>query len=419
MRMNRRVPRRVARLRDDESGLVLVWLAMVMIVLLGMGALAVDVAHLHEVKTSAQKAADAAALAGAVSMPDAPNQARADATSIASKNGFSNDSNTTVTVDPGSAATERQVTVTVRRTVSNFLAGVLGIDTSDVTATATADYDRPVEEVRTPIDIVMILDRTQSLDSGEFNTVKTAANSVLTSVFDPTLGDHVALGLLGPSRTSSTCSNGAYGTAAATSGTSFQGPLSWVVAPFPWAAPAADYRNANSQIRRTITCMTQNPGTDLSTPVAQATTYLNSWARPTARKVIMLMTDGFPQPPTGSGTNTADPYTCRAAVNSAAGAKAAGITVVTIGYGVGGGGTSNNCRDASTTWTNRPVSAALATMASPVNGVAANDNCSNASVENSDGDNFFCGASSSELVAAFQSGATTIIGDPARPRLIK
>ncbi len=59
-----------------------------MIVLLGMGALGIDIAHLHQVKADAQKAADAAALAGAVYLPENETRRVSQARASRGKNGF-------------------------------------------------------------------------------------------------------------------------------------------------------------------------------------------------------------------------------------------------------------------------------------------------------------------------------------------
>ena len=49
----------------DQSGVVVVWLALMIVVFLGVAAFAVDVAYWHLEKGRQQRAADAAALAGA------------------------------------------------------------------------------------------------------------------------------------------------------------------------------------------------------------------------------------------------------------------------------------------------------------------------------------------------------------------
>ena len=50
---------------DSESGAVAVYVAILLVVLLGAGALAIDIAHLVSVKRELVKAAEAGALSGA------------------------------------------------------------------------------------------------------------------------------------------------------------------------------------------------------------------------------------------------------------------------------------------------------------------------------------------------------------------
>ena len=50
---------------NNESGAVAVYVAIALVVLLGVGALALDVAHMVSVKRELTKAAEAGALAGA------------------------------------------------------------------------------------------------------------------------------------------------------------------------------------------------------------------------------------------------------------------------------------------------------------------------------------------------------------------
>lgn len=50
---------------DNESGVVIVWVALLMVVLLSFAAMAIDIGHLMVVRNELQNAADAAALAGA------------------------------------------------------------------------------------------------------------------------------------------------------------------------------------------------------------------------------------------------------------------------------------------------------------------------------------------------------------------
>lgn len=60
-----RAHRRHAEYRADDSGAVLVWVALLTIVLLGVGALAVDLGYAYSVKRQLSSTADSASLAGA------------------------------------------------------------------------------------------------------------------------------------------------------------------------------------------------------------------------------------------------------------------------------------------------------------------------------------------------------------------
>ena len=86
----------VARTDDREAGVVLVWMSLMIAVLLGMAGLSLDVANWYLQGNREQKAADAAALAGAVYLPDDPGRAFSTARDLASRNGYTADTHTTV-----------------------------------------------------------------------------------------------------------------------------------------------------------------------------------------------------------------------------------------------------------------------------------------------------------------------------------
>src|SRR4051812_1352619 len=74
--------------RSDERGVVIVWLAVPLPFLLGVAALGIDVAFWQVTKNREQRAADAAALAGAVSFPGNGDAANAAAVNLAQSNGY-------------------------------------------------------------------------------------------------------------------------------------------------------------------------------------------------------------------------------------------------------------------------------------------------------------------------------------------
>jgi hypothetical protein len=72
----------------SQSGLVLVWMALMLVVLLGMAGFAVDLGSWYLRSSKLQRAADAAALAGVVWMPGDPTAAQAAAVATLQKNGI-------------------------------------------------------------------------------------------------------------------------------------------------------------------------------------------------------------------------------------------------------------------------------------------------------------------------------------------
>jgi Flp pilus assembly protein TadG len=152
---------------DSESGAVAVYVAILLVVLLGAGALTIDIAHLASVKRELVKAAEAGALSGArglwpVDLATAASRdpdwvtAQTKASTTATKNRVNGANLTTdeVTVQvgrwnyatktftPGNNASANSVRVTASRAnVSTILAQVLGQGPKNMSATAIAVMD--------------------------------------------------------------------------------------------------------------------------------------------------------------------------------------------------------------------------------------------------------------------------------------
>ena len=127
------------RTRDGERGVAVAWLALTLLVLLGMAGFAVDVWQWYYTVQHTQRAADAGALAGAVYMPSDPVRAESTARDAAGANGYGTSA---VDVDPG--ASDAQLQVEVTETVNNNFLGIFGIDSTTVSRTAVAEYQGPV-----------------------------------------------------------------------------------------------------------------------------------------------------------------------------------------------------------------------------------------------------------------------------------
>lgn len=161
------MPRNLMRPEGREDGAVLVWMALMMVVLLGVGALAVDLGYGYAVKRQLSSTSDAAALAGAQeaglkfnspSVGGCTTALQALVVTAANDNYTANhpqgsDGNPTVQmscytkdgtlVTPTATANPAPVTrvsvkVTSRSTLGTFLGRVFGVTSLKPSATATA-----------------------------------------------------------------------------------------------------------------------------------------------------------------------------------------------------------------------------------------------------------------------------------------
>ena len=141
------------RRRDDERGIVVVWMLLTLVLLLGVAAFAVDLGFAYYTGERAQNAADAAALSGAALLPQtcSSEAANARALAVASDNGFTDGSgSTSVTVTSkceDSSATgpkSNQLRVQVRTTVNTLFGRIFGINALTVRRVANAEFDPPI-----------------------------------------------------------------------------------------------------------------------------------------------------------------------------------------------------------------------------------------------------------------------------------
>lgn len=122
-----------------ERGYVLVMFALLLVPLLLMAGFAVDVGYWYNRAADMRRAADAAALAGVVWLPD-EDAARTAAFAAAARNGFTPNSHVSITVEP-SARSERRLRVTITDTrVGSFMYKPLGGSDIDLTRTSFAEY---------------------------------------------------------------------------------------------------------------------------------------------------------------------------------------------------------------------------------------------------------------------------------------
>ena len=426
--------------RRHEQGQILVLFTIVLVLLMGLMAIVIDLSVLRKANQGLWNAYDAGALAGASQLPANASNAEDLALEFAAKNypdldpasidvtfrcvvGDRNHDNlpdagdVPVVCDPGVGATNSwrcangicaapcDPSVSGNSCNTIVLAGTVDVDytfarvmgvndgtTKQVLAAACAGACGA--QVQGPVDLVLVVDRTGSMDATDLADAKNGAYEVL-KIYNPD-SQRIAFGVLGPSTTASTCS-GADSPAQGRPSTTTTGTVTWLpVGLTGVGAPVNErYRNVDgtintsSLIYKTIHCMTtSSTGTILSTPVDRARQYLVSNARADAAKGIILMTDGAP-----------NGDTCQAAVTAATAAKNAGIEVFTVGFGVGGG----DLCETTGTWANKSVTKALAAMAND----STDDGCTQA--ENDDGDHYFCQPKSGDLDDVFKSAAQALI----------
>ena len=128
--------RMISQIREgtsSEDGASLVYVAIVMVVLLGMAALALDGSNLYLQRRNMQNAADAIALAGVHSL--ANGESRAEASSEIQDYAVSNDAIATdIVIDDTSVA------LNALRPVDTFFARIFGINSVDVDAYSKVEY---------------------------------------------------------------------------------------------------------------------------------------------------------------------------------------------------------------------------------------------------------------------------------------
>lgn len=430
--------------------------ALSLVVIMGMAALAVDVGVLRRANQELFNALDAGALAGASQLPADGATAETLALEYAQKNygglptadihvsfrclvgdrdgnGLYDSSDVPSVCNPGSNAAGQWVcgrgvcaapcvpsegdacnTIVVisAATVPFRFGSAVGVSQGTTNVVVSAACAGACGAVPTnPLDLVVIVDRTGSMSAADLTNAKDAAESVLTSL-DPAI-QHVALGTLGPSQTGSSCSGAdtpakALAGAAAQYGSTYPGDLSkWIpVGLTGLGAPVNESYlnvdgtvNTGSLIVKAINCMnTSGTGTNLSTPIKMARQYLAASGRAGVPKAILFETDGSPN---FNSAGTAADFTCSAANTEATAAKAAGVEIFTVGFGVGAG---DVCPDASGAFQGKSVTTALASMAdsSVDNGCVA--------AENTDGDHFFCQPKTGDLSSVFVTAISALTG---------
>jgi Flp pilus assembly protein TadG len=136
--------------QHDQEGYVMVTVAVVLVVFLGFTALSIDVGMLYSARASAQKAADAAALAGAfvfitnpnlseTTTPKLSDMIKAKAVTAAATNKILGDTVSISTSDVTVDVANRRVTVQVTKNQGTLFARAIGENSANISTTAVAE----------------------------------------------------------------------------------------------------------------------------------------------------------------------------------------------------------------------------------------------------------------------------------------
>lgn len=123
--------------RFGERGQVLTITALMLVFLLGMAGVAADTALVLSERTKMQRAADAAALAGASALPDAA-LGKSRAAVLAEANGYTNGYVSVTSVTPYKGD-QKKIEVTIKGEVNLTFLRVIGLKTASVSARAVGE----------------------------------------------------------------------------------------------------------------------------------------------------------------------------------------------------------------------------------------------------------------------------------------
>ncbi len=453
--------RRLERVRDrlhPEDGAILVLAAVLLIVLFAVAALAVDITMKSTDRQHLWNSSDAAALAGASQLPDGL-AAESQATDFAlandgdlagnmvttfrclvgdqDNNGIPDAGEVPSVCDPGADVpavgppwvcadgicvapcvpadgdTCNTIVLETEKTTDFAFAPAIGVEDGTTDIISAACRGSCGAGATGPVDLMLVMDRTGSMSSADMDKVEEASLAVL-DFFDPAI-QHVGLAVLPAASVPDRCVNA-----------SPQSIGKWVA-----VGLSSDYKDtldydydgdgdpdvdSNSELVQIIRCSTDRGTTDLGSPISDgagvtnavgddAVSELVSRGRPGVKKGIILLSDGGANEPRDDVANP-----CLYARDMAAAAKAAGIELYTIGFGVDSRSQTCSYDETGIYGTalfppnGAPVTALLADMATQ----PSDDNCTplTTDFENTDGDYFYCLPKADDLSDVFLAIAT-------------
>ena len=364
------------RVRSRQGGQALVIFAIFLTVIMGAAALVLDQGLLRKANFDLYNALDAGALAGVGLLKDDPDAAEQTARDyvqinypeglpdsdvevdfrclIGAEGGAARTTDVPTVCDPGPGASWtvegdtayatcdpdlghvcNTLVVSSPATVDYNFAPVLGIFEGTTGArTAAACKGACGEPPEIPVDLVIILDRTGSMSGVDTENARAAADAVRNE-YDPRL-QWMGLSLLHRSQTTGGCTAKANNADGWTTDPA-SGLREWVPVGLTGqgASFESDYTSDSSAMAQAIACFdnSSGQGTDIADPVRMATHELETYGRDGAVKAILLLSDGKPNNSATPSVKSTRNY-CEDAYKAAQEAKAKGIEIYTVGFGL-------------------------------------------------------------------------------------
>jgi Flp pilus assembly protein TadG len=437
--MNRTGAAVLRQLHQDESGQVLIMVALILVVFLALVGFVVDIGDVYYRYQELQASSDAAALAGGAALPG--TTAAAVATSYSSvtggKNAYANLPNATMVsgypkvvclttltnLNPSipclAPAAGNAIVVKQTATVQMFFAALLGIKTMTITTTATASMLGAKAGAH---NVVIVLDTTASM-----NDTDSSSNCSGTRISCALTGVQALLAALTPcGATCGTVTNGnaanpkdqvslmvfpgvastsqaqyeydcSHGTTPQIAAYSYPTLPTYQIIPF-----SSDYRSSNATTSlNSSSNLTRAAGADPSCTsglsalggegtyyagviyAAQAALAAEAVLRPTAQNELILLSDGDANAtaqalPGASTTALVYPSTknqCHQAITAAQSATAAGTVVYTVAYGATDSGCSTDSPSITPCQTMQQIASSSTTFFSDYTATGGSNTC--------------------------------------------
>ena len=439
------------REQKKEQGQIIILFVLAVVVIMGFAAMVIDVGVLRNSNQNLWNALDAGALAGVKELPDDAAKASSIALQYADMNypgglpsnvkvgfrcvvgnagGLPRASDIPAVCDPGPGATWtcnakicsavcepaagdtcNTVVLETAATVPYNFGPAVGVETGTTqTVISAACKGACGNKPRGPVDLVIIVDRTPSMEAIDVTNSRTAADTVRKG-YDPE-NQWIAFGMVGPSQTAGSCLTAP---APVLAPANIPADLRrWVPVGLSGKDPSApineDYTQPGSTLASNIGCFVQSSGTiatDLEDPIPAAQYELLNNGRDGVTKGIIFMSDGQPNNSVDGGRFNNSYNYCEKANDTATIAKSKGIEIFTIGFGLDGAD-NIDCLDQSGPFKGKKATNFLASMATD----SVDGGCPGTS--NDDGDHYFCvpksDGASADLSKLFKAAANALAG---------